>query len=193
MMKNMPFWGQLLIVTGLGAAVLFLGFRFLLAADYKQIGELRTTLAEKNQKIRQQQDIVSKLPQLEAEIVRLRQKLADLKEILPTEPETGELLKWIKNLGDQSSLELKDFTPEPLHPVEFYKEYPIHMSIVGAYHDLGLFLDRISKYSRIINISNVNISNNPGGGDKTIRSEFTATTFIYNEQSDKTDAAGGAS
>ena len=48
MMKNMPFWGQLLIVTGLGAAVLFLGFRFLLAADYKQIGELRTTLAEKN-------------------------------------------------------------------------------------------------------------------------------------------------
>jgi len=192
MMKNMPFWGQLLIVAGLGAAVLFLGFRFLLAEDYRRITELKLGLADKNQKIRQQQDIVSKLPQLEAEIVRLRQKLSDLKEILPSEMETGELLKWIKNLGDQSNLELKDFTPEALRAIEFYKEYPIHMSIVGAYHDLGLFLDRISKYSRIINISNVSISNNPGGGEKTIRSEFTATTFIYNEQADRADAGGGA-
>jgi type IV pilus assembly protein PilO len=190
MMKNIPFWGQLLIVTALAAAVLFLGFRFMLADDYRHIGELRASLADKNQKIRQQQDIVAKLPQLEAEIVRLKQKLADLKEILPTEPESGELLKWIKNLGDQSNLELKDFTPEALRSVEFYKEYPIHMSIVGAYHDLGLFLDRISKYSRIINISNVTIQNLPGGGEKTIRSEFTATTFIYNEQADKAEAGG---
>ena len=192
MMKNIPFWGQLLIVAGLAAAVLFLGFRFLMADDYRRIGELRTSLNDKNQKIRQQQDVVSKLPQLEAEIVRLKQKLADLKEILPTEPESGELLKWIKNLGDQSNLELKDFTPEPIKPVEFYKEYPIHMSIVGAFHDLGLFLDRISKYSRIINVTNVNIQANPGGGDKSIRSDFTATTFIYNDQVDKAEAAGGA-
>lgn len=191
MMKNIPFWGQLLIVSALAAAVLFLGFKFLLAEDYRKIGELRASLSDKNQKIRQQQDIVAKLPQLEAEIVRLKQKLADLKEILPTGPESGELLKWIKNLGDQSNLELKDFTPEALRPVEFYREYPIHMSIVGAYHDLGLFLDRISKYSRIINISGVTIRNNPGGGEKSIRSEFTATTFIYDEQADKAEAAGG--
>jgi type IV pilus assembly protein PilO len=78
--------------------------------------------------------------------------------------------------------------------VEFYKEYPIHMSITGAYHDMGLFLDRVSKYSRIINVSNVNIMTNPGGGEKTIRSDFIATTFIYDEQADKADkaeAAGG--
>ena len=111
MMRNIPFWGQLLIVAGLAAAVLFLGFRFLLAEDYGRISELRVTLADKSQKIRQQQDVVSKLPQLESEIVRLKQKLSDLKEILPTEPETGELLKWIKNLWDQSNLDLKDFAP----------------------------------------------------------------------------------
>ena len=194
MMKNLPFWVQLLIVVALAAAVVLVGYKFWLADDHRRIGELRTDLSAKNQQIRQEQDIVAKLPQLEAEIARLRQTLADLKEILPTEPETGELLKWIKNLADQSNLELKDFAPENLRPVEFYKEYPIHMSIVGGYHDLGLFLDRISKYSRIINVSDVNINNNPSGGDKTIRSEFTATTFIYDEQSDKQDSAtaGGA-
>lgn len=193
MMKNIPFWGQLLIVIAVGAAVVFVGYKFWLAEDYQKIGELRSQLSAKKQQIRQEQDIVAKLPQLEAELARLRQTLADLKEILPTEPESGELLKWIKNLADQSNLDLKDFTPEALRQVEFYKEYPIKMSIVGAYHDLGLFLDRISKYSRIINVSNVNIQATPGGGEKTIRSDFTATTFIYNEEAEKADeaAAGG--
>ena len=191
MMKNIPFWGQLLIVILVGAALVFIGYRFWLADDYKKIGELQGQLAQKKQQIRQEQDIVAKLPQLEAELARLRQTLADLKEILPTEPETGELLKWIKNLADQSNLDLKDFTPEALRPVEFYKEYPIKMSIVGAYHDLGLFLDRISKYSRIIDVSNVNITSNPGGGDKTIKSDFTATTFIYSEDADKQATATG--
>ena len=193
-MKNIPFWGQLLIVLAVAAAVMFVGYRFWLADDYRKIGDLTKQLADKNQQIQRENDIVAKLPQLEAEIARLRKTLAELKEILPTEPESGELLKWIKNLADQSNLDLKDFSPEALRPVEFYKEYPIRMSIVGAYHDMGLFLDRISKYSRIINVSNVSISGNPGGGDKTIRSDFLATTFIYDEQADKADkaqAAGG--
>jgi type IV pilus assembly protein PilO len=193
-MKNIPFWGQLLIVLLICAGVVFFGYKFWLSDDFNRIGELQKQLDEKNAQIQRENDIVAKLPQLEAEIARLRQTLADLKEILPTEPESGELLKWIKNLADQSNLDLKDFSPEALRPVEFYKEYPIHMSITGAYHDMGLFLDRVSKYSRIINVSNVNIQTNPGGGDKTIRSDFVATTFIYDEQADKADkaeAAGG--
>ena len=193
-MRNIPFWGQLLIVLVVAAAVMFVGYRFWLADDYRKIGDLTKQLADKNQQIQRENDIVAKLPQLEAEIARLRKTLAELKEILPTEPESGELLKWIKNLADQSNLDLKDFSPEALRPVEFYKEYPIRMSIVGAYHDMGLFLDRISKYSRIINVSNVSIMSNQGGGEKTIRSDFVATTFIYDEQADKADkaeAAGG--
>src|SRR5262245_63260398 len=190
-MRNIPFWGQLLIVLLISVGVVFFGYKFWLSEDFHRIGELQKQLDDKNAQIQRENDIVAKLPQLEAEIARLRQTLADLKEILPTEPESGELLKWIKNLADQSNLDLKDFSPEALHPVEFYKEYPIHMSIVGAYHDLGLFLDRISKYSRIIDVSNVNIVANPGGGDKTIRSDFTATTFIYNEEADKAGTATG--
>jgi type IV pilus assembly protein PilO len=191
-MKNIPFWGQLLIVLLICAGVVFFGYKFWLSEDFNRIGELQKQLDDKNAQIQRENDIVAKLPQLEAEIARLRQTLADLKEILPTEPESGELLKWIKNLADQSNLDLKDFSPEALRAVEFYKEYPIHMSITGAYHDMGLFLDRVSKYSRIINVSNVNIMTNPGGGEKTIRSDFIATTFIYDEQADKADKADAA-
>jgi len=62
------------------------------------------------------------------------------------------------------------------------------MDVVGRYHDLGIFLDRVSKYSRIINVDNLRMGNNQGGGEKTIRASFTATTFVYDDKA----AAGEA-
>ena len=85
---------------------------------------------------------------------------------------------WIKNVGDQSNLDLKSFSPGTLRPVEFYKEFPIEMQVVTRYHDLGLFLDRVSKYSRIINVDNLRISQSRAR-DKSISASFTATTFVY--------------
>ena len=192
--KKLPFWGQFAVVAGMGAILVgvawttYPNFNAMAKRNEAEKAKLEGLQAE----IRKGQAIEAKLPEFEKEIENLQTKLSDLLAILPTTPETGELLKWVKNLADQSNLDLKDFSPEALHPVEFYKEYPIKMSIVGAYHDLGLFFDRVSKYSRIIDVSNVNISSNPGGGEKTIRSDFTATTFIYNEDSDKTANAAQA-
>ena len=68
-----------------------------------------------------------------------------------------------------------------MKPAEFYKEFPIQMDVVGRYHDLGIFLDRVSKYSRIINVDNLNMAARKGAGDKTIRANFTAKTFVYDD------------
>jgi type IV pilus assembly protein PilO len=68
-----------------------------------------------------------------------------------------------------------------LKPVEFYKEFPIEMQVVARYHDLGIFLDRVSKYSRIINVDNLRI-NSAKERDRTIRASFTATTFVYDDE-----------
>ncbi len=55
------------------------------------------------------------------------------------------------------------------------------MDVEGDYHDLGVFFDRISKYSRIINVSGVMISSLSGGAH-SIKSTFTATTFVYDDK-----------
>jgi Tfp pilus assembly protein PilO len=52
---------------------------------------------------------------------------------------------------------------------------------VGDYHDLGVFFDRVSKYSRIINVNNVRITGRPNGSS-SIASSFTATTFVYDDK-----------
>jgi type IV pilus assembly protein PilO len=131
--------------------------------------------------IRKGKAIEQRLPEFEREIANLERKLADVQQILPTDRETGDLLRWIKNLGDQSNLDLKSFAPGSLNPVEFYKEFPIEMEVTGRYHDLGIFLDRVSKYSRIINVDNLRVASAREPG-KTIRASLTATTFVYSEE-----------
>src|SRR6185436_11776045 len=153
--KKLPFWGQFAVVGVMAAvivAVAFTTYPNFNAMSKRNEGE-KSKLEGLQAEIRKGQAIEAKLPEFEKEIENLQTKLSDLLAILPTEPETGELLKWVKNLADQSNLELKKFDPQALRPVEFYKEFPIQMEIEGDYHDLGVFFDRISKYSRIINVS----------------------------------------
>lgn len=181
--KNLPFWGQVAMVAVVCAALACVAYwaypnfsqmRQQNMADAKRLEDLQT-------EIRRGAAIEAKLPEFEKEIANLQKKLEDLLQILPTEPETGELLKWVKNLTDQSNLDLQRFDPGALRPVEFYREFPINMDVVGDYHDLGVFFDRISKYSRIINVDNVQIGAS-SSGKGSIHSTFTATTFVYDDR-----------
>ena len=184
MLERLPFWGQVLLMAVL--AVGLVGIAYFLYPNLKEKGEeiqtIRGELQEMNAKILEGRAIEQKLPEFEQEVASLQRKLGDIQQILPTDTETGDLLRWIKNMSDQSNLGLKAFSPGNLKPVDFYKEFPIDMDVVGRYHDLGIFLDRVSKYSRIINVDNLRMTAFAGGGEKTIRASFTATTFVYDDK-----------
>jgi Tfp pilus assembly protein PilO len=45
-----------------------------------------------------------------------------------------------------------------------------------------MFFDRIGKFSRIINVSNIAIKTKTGADSGTISAECTATTFVLLEQ-----------
>jgi len=190
MLERLPFWGQVLTMLLLAAGLV--GIAYYLYPNLKEKGEqiqaIRQELDDMHAKINEGHAIEQKLPEFEQEVANLQRKLGDIQQILPTDTETGDLLRWIKNMSDQSNLGLKTFAPGSLKPVDFYKEFPIEMDVVGRYHDLGIFLDRVSKYSRIINVDNLRMGSNQGGGDKTIRASFTATTFVYDDKA----AAGEA-
>jgi type IV pilus assembly protein PilO len=183
MFDKVPFYAQVLIFLGLAAGIVLVAYAVYpnLGQMQEEITKLEDEYAVKEAKIREGQAIEQRLPEFEREIESLKRKLGDIQQILPTDQETGDLLAWIKNVGDQSNLDLKSFNPGTLRPVEFYKEFPIEMQVVTRYHDLGLFLDRVSKYSRIINVDNLRIGQSREG-DKSITASFTATTFVYDER-----------
>jgi type IV pilus assembly protein PilO len=184
MFEKLPFWGQLAVFVGIAAGIVGVAYWLWPGIEDQgnQIDRLKGELSSKQAQIDEGRAIEQKLPEFEAEIASLERKLGDIQQILPSRTETGDLLRWIKNLGDQSNLDLNSFGPGNLKPVEFYKEFPIDMQVTGRYHDLGIFLDRVSKYSRIVNVDNLNMSATRAKSEKTISASFTATTFVYDSE-----------
>lgn len=187
-MQKLPYWGQ--VVLMLVFSGLLVGVAYWVMPGLKNMGEeidaIRNEYTKLEVQVREGQAVEAKLPEFEKEVQSLQRKLKDILQILPTGPETGDLLRWIKVMTDQAGLDLKVFSPGDLRPVDFYKAFPIEMDVVGRYHDLGIFLDRVSKYSRIINVDNLRLSGLPQGGEKTIRAGFTATTFVMDGQAPAT-------
>jgi type IV pilus assembly protein PilO len=78
-------------------------------------------------------------------------------------------------------------------PQDAYQEWPINVEIDGTYHNFGLFLDKVSRLSRLVNVGNVKIKNQAQARQgRTINVQCVATTYVYVEAPAQPAAAAGA-
>lgn len=122
------------------------------------------------------------LPQFREEVRRLEGELDKLLRILPARRNTPELLRRIRSLTEQGNFDILRIQPANFIDRDFYSEWPININLNGTYHNLALFFDRISRFSRIINIDSLTVSGlRDQRSDHTIAAQFQAKTFIYKE------------
>jgi type IV pilus assembly protein PilO len=63
---------------------------------------------------------------------------------------------------------------------EFYAEIPVAMNVVGGYHDLAVFFDKVARLSRIVNIKNISMA--PRAKDSLeLNTTCTAVTYKFVE------------
>ena len=124
-----------------------------------------------------------KLPQFRTQVAELQTRLDGLQAVLPDEKDFGDLLRNIQTLAVQSNLTIRVFKPAPVVTKELHAEWPINIELDGTYHNLGLFFDRISRFSRIINIGNVVVkAKDRPEQNATISVACVATTFVLLEK-----------
>ena len=183
--------------AGLGlvaGAVLFgLGWWRLVQPIKDEIARGEATLAELQTKIQEGRAAKQQLPKFREEVRQLELELDKLLRILPARRNTPDLLRRIRSLAEQGDFALKRFTPKELQDKEFFSEWPIEIAIDGSYHNLALFFDRISRFSRIINIEDLQISaiSDPKS-PHTLAASFNAKTFVYKEPETAAPATAGA-
>jgi type IV pilus assembly protein PilO len=181
-LENRPwYWALILGVVIVGALVW--AFESYLFADMQKDIKARTVeLQALQQKVREGKVAEGRLPQFREEAERLETELARLLRILPTARQTDELIKKIKSLTERGNFRLISFQPQGFVKKEFYSEWPIAVQLQGSYHELAMFFDRLSRFSRIINVESLQVSaSQRKGSSYTIASTFTMKTFIYGE------------
>ena len=172
---------QVALVIGL-----VIGLFLAVGVHYAWIRKINEDIVKKQSELKGLQEEIAKgraaerkLSQFREEVKRLELELSKLLQILPSSRNTEELIKRIETLTRQGDFTLKRFTPgEPVNK-EFYAEYPIDISLDGTYHNLALFFDRMSRFSRIINVEDLKIANLESTTGKSISAQFVAKTFIY--------------
>ncbi len=173
----------------LAGAVHYAWFRGLNA----QIKTKRADLETLHQEIQKGLAAERKLPQFREEVRRLELELAKLLQVLPSKRNTEELIKRIETLTRQGDFTLRKFTPGDFVAKEFYSEWPIDIQLDGTYHNLALFFDRMSRFSRIINVEDLRVTS-LDVPQKSIAAQFVAKTFIYtgDEQAAPVEGQPGA-
>src|SRR2546427_8442149 len=138
------------------------------AADYCLIEDVKTQIKsaesqikELDTKIEQGRSAQRKLPQFREEVRRLELELEKLRRILPSTRNTEEIIKKIKSLVDQGDFILHKLTFPKLTPAsggDPYAEWPITINVDGRYHNLAILFNRLSNFSRIINVEQITVT-----------------------------------
>ena len=126
------------------------------------------------------------LPEFRRQVAGLQGELDRLRVVLPEERDVSDLLRRVQAMATQSNLTIQGFAPQAITTRELHAEWPIGLQLEGTYHDLGTFLERVSKFPRIINVTGLTIRavpNTTPAGTGTITADCTATTFVLIDQS----------
>ena len=169
------------IISVLPAVIIIIVVTFvILLPKNKEIKALEGKILLQENEIAKSRAKAEKLPELIAENERLRRRLEELELQLPEEKEVSGLLKQVSDLGIRSGLHIMLWKPEQkkIHSSGIVYEIPVKVELTGSYHSLGYFFSSLTKLNRIVNISEIKLSDpKPEKDIASLKVSFTATTF----------------
>ncbi len=150
-----------------------------------QIAGANGRIDELDKKIVAGRDAERKLPQFREQVADRERELEKLRRILPSSRNTEEIIKKIKALVDQGDFQLRSLKFPELTETAAGEipivEWPISVSVTGNYHDLAILFNRLSNFTRIMNVETFTITARSQQEARTVDSDFIAKTFVYVE------------
>jgi type IV pilus assembly protein PilO len=192
-LNKLPWYGQIAVFLLVSLAGWLVFHVYWVAPSRDEIAMRQLELNQKRTEVIQAQQTASRVTQVREEVAEIEVRFDELSAVLPGEKDAGALLRRLQSLATQANLSIRAFTPQAATVEELHSEWPSRLELVGTYHNLGLFFDRVSKFSQVINISDVVIEAiDPPQLNATVSAECTATTFVLNETplAEGTDADG---
>src|SRR5438552_7489821 len=182
-LTKLPWYAQVgafVALAGAGVGVFFYYYEMPARAD---MASRETQLTALRGDINQGLNTAKQPPEFQAQVGDLEGRLANLKQILPEEKDAADLLNRMQTVAAQSNMTIKGFKPNPTVMKQLHAEWPITLELEGTYHNLAIFFDRVGKFTRIVNISGLDVKGREKSeANNTIIATCTATTFVLLEK-----------
>ncbi|MCI5207332.1 MAG: pilus assembly protein PilO [Candidatus Electrothrix sp. ATG2] len=146
-------------------------YYFVFSPNLKKIKELEGQKSSLQADVDKAQKAANNLAQHKAELKKVEQRFEEISIVLPKKKEIPALLTGISDHGTSAGLDFNSFTPGNETPHDFYAEIPISIKVTGPYHNVGYFLDQVSKLERIVTVKDIKM-----GGAKKVEGEMLLST-----------------
>jgi type IV pilus assembly protein PilO len=191
-LSKLPWHGQIGAFVVVCALAVFGFWYFYVSEVQADIAMRQTRLTALRVEIDKGIATARQLAQFEDQVHKLEQRLDSLRAVLPEEKDVADILRRIQGLAAKSNLAIQRFQPGKVVQQKLYAEIPYKLQAEGTYHNLGYFFDQVSKFPRIINISEIALrAKTPPEANATITADLTATTFVLQEAKSGAGGRGG--
>lgn len=178
-LSKLPWKAQLAVFVVLALAGAGAFYYFYEVPVQERIATRQQELSTVQGRINKALATARQLPEFQQEVADLQARLDSLKPILPEEKDAADLLRRVNTLAVQSNLTIRGFRPQAITTRQLHAEWPITLELEGTYHNLGVFLDRVSKFPRIINVGGMQIrGKQQPAPNASVEVTCTATTFV---------------
>ncbi len=145
--------------------------------ELERLERQKVTLEQKLQRVKKK---AANRERLRQEVAETRVVFEEIAELLPSQKEIPQLLKDISALGRNAGLDFLAFKPGQDTPKDFYAEIPVNINVKGPYHNLGFFLDQVSKLERIVTVNNINMGSPAmDAGEMLLASSANLMTYRF--------------
>jgi type IV pilus assembly protein PilO len=195
-----PRWARVLLGVLVVVAVGVGGYLLVVSPIETRVASLRAQRAAQQQELTQLRAMAAELARVRREAAEVEQRLETAKAKLPTEREMPALYRALSDAAIQSGLAVALFQPQASKTRDFYNEIPISLVAEGGYHDVGDFVGRVATLPRAATIGELKLTATkpdsrpapaarPGDPARSgaasapprrpVRADITLLTFVY--------------
>jgi type IV pilus assembly protein PilO len=189
-LKEKPWYLRLAVFAGI-ALVVYTGFWFLVTrgirAETKELTDQIAVLLPRNA---QAQIASQRLNEFRAAYKSREEEYDELKALLPEQRELTTVLQGIQDRARSSNLTVRKFSPKDDVQQDFYSGKRIEVGVNSSFAGLRQFFDQMSRYQRIVSISNFNISQTEKQlSGNTVDATFSLTAYYVSAEKLQKSAA----
>jgi len=174
---------QKLLVCAATVLIPIVAFYFLYYSPKSEsISALERNIASLKKELIKVKGYAAKLGEQKALMKKVDEQFKKASLVIPEKKEIPSLLTSISSQATGAGLDILSFKPSGERPKRFYAEIPVSLSVTGSYHNVGHFLDTVSKLPRIVNVDSIKL-NSPKmqGGQMLLRSSINLVTYRFIE------------
>jgi type IV pilus assembly protein PilO len=181
-LNKLPWYAQVLMFVALAAAGVVVFWTYYASPARESIKQRQAQLATLRAEVDRGRATARKLPEFRRQVAGLEGQLESLRAVLPSDQDVADLLRRVQAMATESNLTIRGFTPQAVAKKELHAEWPFGLRLEGTYHNFGTFLERVSKFPRIINVNNIKLeARDAQTAAATVGIDCTAMTFVLLE------------